>query len=192
MTPEQAAKIYRAQKIIMVNVIIAIVCILITLSITLYRTFNSKPTAAPGSHSPSFSPPPSQEPAVSSLEELPAESTPPSLGEGPSEHSNGCLRAPQEAFHSEIVKAFLKQHPNSPLRFVPKDASADQIRYLEQQVEEIVGEWQKRRDELLREYGDDFFINAKVVEAFCQDQRVLDNDRERQEKLSNLVRSLWP
>jgi hypothetical protein len=185
MTPEEARKIYRLQKFIIVNVLIALACSLFTLGLTISRTVNSKPTAAPGSHSPSFSPPPSQEPAVSSLEELPAESTPPSLGEGPSEHSNGCLRAPQEAFHSEIVKAFIRQHPNSPLRFVPKDASQDQLRYLEQQTEEIVEGWQKRRDELLSQFGDDLL-------SFCQDQRVLDNDRERQEKLSNLVRSLWP
>lgn len=88
-------------------------------------------------------------------------------------------------FASPIVQQFQNDHPNSPLRFVPADASTQELSYLEQQLETILDDWKAERDRL-------FEANDGNLLSFCADQRTLANDKNRQSKMKDLVKSLWP
>jgi hypothetical protein len=88
-------------------------------------------------------------------------------------------------FQTDAVKAFVKQHPNSPLRFVPKDANALQLSYLETEAEVILKDWQERRDALWSQHRENLL-------SFTVDPSVIQNDKDRQAALKGLVNSLWP
>lgn len=88
-------------------------------------------------------------------------------------------------FSSEAVQAFVTKHPNSPLRFVPKDATTLQLAYLEGQAEVILSDWQQVRDELWSAHRENLL-------AFSVDPSVIENDKTRQQRMKSLIQSLWP
>lgn len=112
--------------------------------------------------------------------------------------------APDEAtepatFTSDPVKAFVKQNPNTPLRFVPKDATAMQMAYLQSEVEIVLQDWQKRRTVLFEQANNDllalipgFNDDGSLAQPTPLQQSVIDNDQDRQSRLKNLMLSLWP
>lgn len=89
------------------------------------------------------------------------------------------------AFSSPVVQAFATNHPNSPLKKIPADATKEELAYLEAQAAIIIEDWTKERDILFEANDNDLFL-------FTSDPRTIANDKLRQSKLKNLMDSLWP
>jgi len=167
--------------------------LLVPAPLWVFAYLQSMYAAAPAPSSSSGPTPQGRESAVPTTEmsemkeELPAGQRDSLLRSGTSltslESRSGALRGP--SFQSEAVKTFTKEHPNSPLRFVPADANVLQLHYLEQQAEIILKDWQERRDALWSQHRENLL-------AFTVDPSVIQNDKDRQAALKSLVNSLWP
>jgi hypothetical protein len=147
-----------------------------------------KMTEAPApTPSLSVSPSREQEPSVSpEKEELSAvEPEDPSL-EGPEVTSRENSTPQQQLlFRNPIIAEWIHLHPNGPHKLIPKDARPDEIEAYEQEAALILEYHERIKQALLDKHKDNLI-------AFCEDPDVLQNDRDRQMKLMQLVKSIWP
>ncbi len=89
------------------------------------------------------------------------------------------------SFKTEVVKRYVKELPNSACRFIPLAARAQDLEFFESEAETILTDWQTVRDRLMAKHGDNLI-------TFCADPETLQNDKDRNLKLKQLVTSVWP
>lgn len=82
-------------------------------------------------------------------------------------------------------KDYLKTPRTGPWQKIPADATEYELRVFAHGAQEIILEQDAKNARLLKEFVDDIVL-------YSRDERVRQNDRDRQEKLRNLLNSIWP
>ena len=108
-----------------------------------------------------------------------AEEEAPAVGDSPE------TKLPLKVFHEEKILAWHEAHPNGPHLWIPSRARDEDLAFYEKEAIEILGDWERQRDALLARHGDNLL-------AFSADPDVLQNDKDRQRRLKDLVLSIWP
>lgn len=85
----------------------------------------------------------------------------------------------------EWVRGYVKDHPNGPWIKIPNDAKLHDLLTYAACMKVIIEEQDEKNARILEDYGQDLI-------AFSKDQRVRQNDRDKQEKLKNALNSIWP